>query len=262
MTFLLRHPSDNRLHWSDLKRMAECPAIAKHSLLHPKPPTAAMRFGSLVDKMIFGGHMAPVYDGERRGKAWEAFKATAASEGFASSEIVTADEWTLAGDAAQAVNDDPQSAPLLIGRPQVVAQWDVSGIPCAAGIDGVRGGFDVLGSDFIADLKVTTSTQPRAWQYHAWRMLYPAQLTFYADGARSLGHYPNSLHIIGVQAKPPHIVTVLTLSKETIEVCRKMIAGWIETVHNCERSGHWPGYTQSPVTLDPLGYEFTDTEDE
>ncbi len=259
MTFLLRNPKDGRLHWSDLKHMAECPAMARHALENPKAVTPAMRFGSAVDAALFGTRKLVFFDGRKDGKKWDAFVSTCT---FPIDEVLSVAEYDSALRAADAVNADPVAKPLLIGRHQVVAQWEAHGLPFAAGIEGERGGFDILGSEWIADLKVTTSTRPHQWGQQAWRMLYPVQLALYADSARALGHYPNKAHLIGVRAKAPHIVTVLTMSEATLDVARRMIASWCEQVLECERSGHWPGYVQSASTLDPQSFDFTDTEDD
>lgn len=66
------------LHFSALKLMAMSPA---HYKAGPQRDTRAMSFGTLVHALILGGEVV-VYDGERKGAGWHAFKALVAGEPF------------------------------------------------------------------------------------------------------------------------------------------------------------------------------------
>jgi PDDEXK-like domain of unknown function (DUF3799) len=246
--FALRNPADGRVHWSDLKHMARSPAHARHALTSRKEPTPAMRIGSAVDSIIFGGRSVVTFDGVRRGKLWDEFSAANSA-----AIVLSAKESCDARGAVDAIADDPTAAVLISsGKTQVVCQWEHMGLPFAAGIQGERGGLDVLGSDWIADLKVTSTTEPRAWERQAWRMLYPAQLALY----RSAHPHVKRCYIIGVEARAPHCVTVLELSASSLELGDKMVASWCESVRACEASGHWPGYVQTPILMEPPSWQY------
>jgi hypothetical protein len=166
--------------------------------------------------------------------------------------IVTSDEYETAHRAAAAVLSDSVvvSNGLLKGRYQVVAQWDAHGLPFAAGIEGERGGFDVLGADHVADLKATTTTEPWRWKLQAKRMLYHAQIACYDEGAKSIGNPVSSHWIVGVEFKPPHNVTCLRLTSRRLDIGRELVANWCEQLKTCESSGEWPGYSREPVEWD------------
>jgi hypothetical protein len=167
------------------------------------------------------------------------------------SEIVTSDEYETANRAAQSVLQDPVAAPLLVGEKQRVFQWDMHGLPWAAGIEGKRGGFDVLGAGFINDLKTTVSTEPGEWSRHARKMLYPEQLAAYRFAARAHGLRVDECYVTGVEVKPPYAVTVLRLTPHDLEMADRRLYSWCERIRQCEAADFWPGYSQSVVDIEP-----------
>ena len=251
MTFRLRHPKDGRVHLSDAKRMAITPAHARYFCEHPKPPTPAMTFGSLCDALTLdvGKRNVRVYEGAtRRGKEWDAFQADCPADAL----IVKRDEFDTATAVAAAVHNDPVAGPLLRGgEHQRVVQWDMHGLPWGTGIAGERGGFDVLGPDYIADLKTTTDVEPGAWSRQARRMHYLEQLYCYGQGALAIGHKIANYYLVGVEAKPPHCVTVLQVPQHEIDDAGKVVYGWCERIKQCEAADFWPGHAQSVVEIEP-----------
>ena len=73
----MRHPTDNRVHFSELKQMARSPAHYAHACEHAKDPSRAMTVGAVGDAIVFGTpDRIAIYPGPtRRGKEWDAFKA-------------------------------------------------------------------------------------------------------------------------------------------------------------------------------------------
>jgi PDDEXK-like uncharacterized protein DUF3799 len=238
----MRNRQDNRLHFSELKRFALSPAHFRYACEHPKTLTREMTVGAVFDALVLGGRKVALYPGKvRNGKEWDAFRTE-----FSGCDICIQSEYDEAKDMADAVLSDPIARALLAdGEHQRVMQWDWCDVPCGAGIPGKRGGFDVLGADFIADLKATSTAQPEAWMRHAWRMHYPAQLGFYRTGAESIGHKIKRGFLIGVESSPPHCVTVLELDAEALDDGEKMCRMWIERYKGCEAANVWPGYVQS-----------------
>ena len=266
----MRHPSDGRLHFSELKAHAKSPAHVRLACTHAKDMTEAMMIGGCADSIVFGQKGCAVYPGKvRNGKEWELFKAEHPSQ-----YLPSVSEYKRAEGAALAVRADPVAQSALAGCEfQMVAQWERDGLPCAAGIAGERGGFDAIreairdapptgwGIDpaaidrvrrgYIADLKITSSVEPRELQRHAWKMYWVAQAAWYLDGARAMGLDVTDFYLIAAEAQPPHCVTVMRMSEAALEAGRKQIAGWIERHRQCEAAGVWPGFTQSVVELEP-----------
>lgn len=250
--FRLRDPRDGRVHFSLAKRIATSAAHAKHGCLHPKDPTPAMTFGSIVDAMLMPvpGRSVREFAGARRaGKEWDAFVSSCKPGDL----LAKGDEIIRATACALSVMHDPVVCELrlLSGEHQRVVQWDMHGLPWATGIAGDRGGFDLLGEDWIADIKTTTTTEPRAWSRQARRMLYPEQLAAYRMAASSIGRRIKNCYIVGVEVKPPFCVTVLRVPEQDLEAGERTLYSWCERIKQCEAADSWPGYVQAPVDLDP-----------
>jgi hypothetical protein len=62
------------LHWSQLKRLELSPAHFRAQYDEPSRTSPAMTFGTLVHALVLGGDVI-LYDGDRKGSAWAAFKA-------------------------------------------------------------------------------------------------------------------------------------------------------------------------------------------
>src|SRR5579883_3076116 len=210
--------SDGCVHFSELKQFARSPAHYRHAVLAPREATRAMRVGTLADRLILGGTLPPIYPGDRRGTAWTTFAAKHAGE-----EICTQAELEDAEPIASAVKANALAMAYLTGRAQVPLRWEMQGVPCATR------GVDVVGDGWISDLKITSTTQPDRWTWQARRMLYLAQLAFYAEGARQNGiDTSKGLFLVGVEAAPPHPVTVLRMTARAIEAGDKAVHLWLE----------------------------------
>ena len=259
----LRNHADGRLHWSDLKRFgATCPARAIYDCSHPAHPSPAMRFGSLVDRFVFGGNVVR-FSGTRRGKLWDTFVASCPTDAVIASD----DEYDRGRGAADAVLSHAHFADVYRRtKHQVCHTWDWNGFPCATGVPGVRGGFDMIGRAILGDLKVTSSTEPSQWMRHADRMLYPEQLAFYASAASDMGNEvgATNMFLFGVEARPPHVVTVLQMTQHRLDMANDRLRLWAEHLRACESADEWPGYTQSNVMLEgnDLGLVIGDDTDE
>ena len=295
MGFQLRE-RDGRVHFSLAKMMSVSPAHARHAAENKREATPAMRRGTAIDRLVFGGSLVKCAVG-RETKVWAAIELICAGADYAVcdagnrnaakykdmaqierrpivldaeyqaaidilgprkprlDEIVTPEEFDLADGAAASVLSDPvvRDLGLLKGEQQRVIHWDMHGLPWAAGIagEGGRGGFDVLGEDFIADLKATPCTEPIQWSRQARRMLYVEQLAAYREGARAIGRDTKRHYLIGVEVKPPFVVTVLEVPEKDLDEAARNVQAWCDKIRACEASGTWPGYTQAAWPLEP-----------
>jgi exodeoxyribonuclease VIII len=242
------------LHFSDLKRIATSPAHYKYALGSPREVTRAMRIGTYADRLVFGGTLPPVFDGKRQGVRWEEF---AAAHGDVQ-EIMTTTEADEAFAIAQSVRSQPLAMQYLTGRAQVGLTWRVGDVECSTR------GVDCVGDGWISDLKCTNSAEPRALQWHARRMLWHAQLCWYAAGCRQNGiDVSKGLYLVAAESKAPYPATVLQLSPRAIEEGERCIAAWLERYRQCRDADAWPGYSQSVVEWEidsPFGLEGLDDE--
>jgi hypothetical protein len=252
----LRHPADGKVHFSELKAMADCPAMYAHACHRAREMTRPMTVGAVADCIVFGNRGYAIYQGKvRNGKEWDAFKDAHPNEIKC---IVS--EYDDAAGAAEAVMKDPVARELMAGcRFQDVIQWEAHGIECAAGVKGERGGIDAWRSEMVIDMKVTADVEPEALSRHAWRSLWHAQMAWYQDGLNwihgTIDLAPRA-RIIAVRSSAPHLVTVLPVSARSLDIGRKSIALWSEKLRACEAADQWPGYVQGLAPeLEPPSWE-------
>lgn len=255
----MRHPADGRLHFSELKEHRHSPAHVKLACETAREVTRDMRVGFVCDRLVFSGPMGGgfvVYEGERRGNAWKDFQAR-----HPGTCIVTAPEYADASAAAEAVLRDPVALSLIDGAEvQRVVRWEAYGLPCASGIEGERGGFDILNcrpairAPYIADLKCTRSAQPDDLSKQAWSQLWHAQGAWYLDAARALHLPADDFYIIAVESSRPHCVTVAKVPKMLLEQGRKSLILWTDAHRACEAANAWPGYVQAEIELEVPGW--------
>ena len=249
----IRNALDGRVHFSELKRMADSPLHYKYACEHPMGPSRAMTVGTIADRLVFRGNVA-VYPGKvRNGKEWEAFRA--ANQGAA---ICIQSEYEEAAGAAEAVLADQVAGPMLrhdANEFQRVMQWTAYELEFAAGIAGEhgRGGFDVLNQAerWVGDLKITADASPEWLARHVFKMWWHVQAASYLDGAKALALDVADFYLFCVEASPPHPVTVLKLSPEALDLGRKSLSLWTSALRACEEADAWPGYVQSVVDLAP-----------
>jgi hypothetical protein len=243
--------ADGRVHFSSVKAMSLSAAHYKWRIEHPKEETAAIRIGAATDDLVLGaGRRVRIFDGVRNGKKWEAFK-----EENAGGLLLNLTESETASTSAEAVLSDPISRAILDepgAQKQMVAQWEAYGLPFAAGIEGVRGGFDVVGSEFVTDLKATNSSDPYRLERQILNQLWYAQLVLYCDACKKLGMGRKKPRLICVEAKKdgPPVVTVVRLGPRFVEMGHKSLTLWAEKLRACEAANAWPGYAQAEVDVD------------
>lgn len=258
---------DGTLHFSDLKKIALSGRQYLYGVNHPTSPTSAMLLGTAVHVQLLGPrHGAKplaVYEGAtRRGKEWDAFRLR-----HADAEILTVSEWDRAVEIAEAVRVDPVAQARLSGASyEVPLAWEESGFRCSTS------GIDIMSADlkWLADLKTTQSTQPEAWQKHAFRMFYHCQMAWYRRGARANGiDCSHGLYVLGVETKPPYEVVELELTEGMIDLADRTLSLWLEKLRGyvlaCPEPTNvtdWPGYAQSSVTWDLAPWQRDDEDDE
>ena len=230
----------NPVRFSDLKLMAQSPAHYKYRVdTGWSGDSPAMRLGRIVDHAVLGGPDLVVYDGTRRGKAWETFQAENAG-----AEIVTDSEMDAAAPIVRAINHH-EHAMYLLGSGVVKQRlhWDWLGRKCS-------GEPDVHGK-YLVDLKTTRCAEPGRFTRDAiWRG-YHAQLAWYRQGMILSGlEPPEKLFIVAVETSAPYPVTVLRLTERAIAQGERLYRVWMERLLACEAVNEWPGYVQSAVDLD------------
>jgi hypothetical protein len=192
----------------------------------PHPETASMALGTLVHGLLLGGESvieippeALTSNGQRRGKAWEAF--CAANPGAI---LVKPEEYALARGIADNVLANPTAARILAapGPTEESLFWaDVDTIlPLKARPD--KQATFASGETIIADLKVVRDPTAKGFSYAIEDYGYHVQAAFYLDAmdeAKSIK--PEAFVFICVRNEPPFECRVWELAGSAIELGRE-----------------------------------------
>lgn len=224
-------PHSKPVRFSRLKAMSKSPAHYLGQFTEEREDNAALRLGRLVHALVLGGKIVewPV---ERRGNAWKEFALV--NEG---AEIATSSELTKARRVADSVLRHDDAMSVLQGQRELEIAWMLDGRACGARLD-------VLGPDYVTELKTTTSAEPGWFTRNGARMGYHAQLSWYMAGARMAFNRPiERAHSVAVEVKHPFVVTVFDVPTATLDEGTRIWRSWFEQLMVCERSDAWPGYT-------------------
>lgn len=235
----------DRIRYSHLRMMAKSPAhyaAAAAGVWRLDSPAA--RLGVLVHGLVLGGDRAPiVYEGERRGKAWQEFQA--AHEG---AEIVTRAEADRAEPIAAAVRSDRVAGVLLASSDawrERRLEWTIGGGECS----GTPDYFDPATGTLI-DLKTCSVASPREFGRHSWSYHYHAQLAWYRHALRTLGHEVRAAYLVAVETSAPHAVACYRLSDRLLDEGDRAWRAWWEALSVCRAADAWPGYAEAAIDLD------------
>lgn len=246
-----------RMRYSLLKSIALSPLHLRHASEHPIEPTKAMRIGTYAHADLLGATLPVTFDGTRRGKAWEAFKAE-----HPGAEIVTEDEAIVGANCAKAVRLDPVAMPYFAGygTNEDRIDWTFFGVPFRSTPDRY-----VPGTGTLVELKTTRSAEPGMFLRDAMRRHYHVQLGIYAEALRSLGHDVREAVIVAVETVPPFAVAVFRLSPNTLEAGMRTAVLWIEQYKQHAATATWPSYSQTTIEWDlspDPDLDFGDDEDD
>ena len=111
----------------------------------------------------------------------------------------------------------------------------------------------------IVDLKSTEDASPEGFAKSLINYRYHAQAPWYLAGAleaHAAGHLPDgyaqphAFVFIAVEKKAPYAVACYALDNESLEIGSRLIRADLDMLHQCKRSGIWPGYGDG---IQPLG---------
>ena len=157
-------------------------------------------------------HDFEVFDGVRRGAAYEAAKAANPNR-----TMLNAREHLQAQAVGRAVRAHPVVAPLVghkLARPEATLEWTEDGHACKGRIDLL---VRLPDRWIVADLKAVPSIAPRKLASETARRLYHAQLAHYCAGvaalieAGRLTRLPIEARIIAYETRPLIDVAVVSL---------------------------------------------------
>lgn len=215
----------------------DCPSVARASLVSDEEdPTAAQEKGTTAHALTFGTQRVVVFDGAlRRGVQWDRFEAQHAGQ-----RIVLKSEYEIASRMADAVKSHPIAGKLLDGA--VFEQtwlFDLDGRKC-------RATPDVVGCDYIADLKTGRSAHPRRFAYACREYFYDATMAWYMRAIPSA----QRCYVIVVEKTKPYPVSVFRCSDRMLAQGNSYNDQAFKRFRQCERTNVWPDYSTGIVQLD------------
>lgn len=232
--------ADGCVHFSDLKKMAISPAHYASACKNRTAETPSMRIGTACHRLTLGGDMA-VWGGTRKDPGWKKFALDNAGR-----FIVTKPEHDIAVQMSSSILSHPTARELLTdARYEVPLDWEFMGIKCSTG------GVDFINEGIYGDLKTTVSASPDRFPRDLYSKFYHCQLAFYEEGMKANGIYVGTPYIIAIENKPPYTCAVYEMSDATMNVARQTVRLWMEKLINCELSGHFPGYPECAILVDP-----------
>lgn len=229
------------VRFSRLKHFARSPAHYWQSCQFSADDSLARRLGSGAHALVFDQPYAVFTGKVRRGKDWEAFKAR-----HADIPIMNEKEFRKARAIADAILRHRMARHLMFDDEPRIEQeivWEFLGRKCSSRPDSIS-------PLRVVDLKSTQSSHPDEFPRQAFRMLYPAQVSFYTEAAKVLEWSPPRHYLIAVEQKLPHAVTCFKVTSEALDLGERCWRGWFETLLVCESSNEWPEYTSAVIDLD------------
>lgn len=276
-------PFDEYLAWpcvnnSSLSYAAR--SMAHYRFAPQQPPTAAMRFGSLVhcgklEPAAIGARYAVMPDlaGDIRkpdGSEYSNVRATkeyrarvaAWQATVGDREVVTSEELETMLGIVQSLTAHDFARRTLCGPGPVEVSfvWDDpdSGVRCKARVD--KWNDCDPGPMAVYDLKTTRDAID--FERAMVRFGYHRQAAFYSDGVRACTGAPTvRFGIIAVERETPFAVRGAMVGPETIEAGRSQYKRLLKQIAECRRSNAWPGYSD-PAEWQLPAWAMAQNEDE
>lgn len=235
------------VNWSSLKHIHVSPLLYQYHLANPPERTAALAFGAakhcaLLEPDEFEKRYA-VYDGVRRGKAWEEWQAEHVGAG-----ALKPDDIERVQRSVDAIRKHRVAGRLIAAcRFEEVTTWTdpETGLRCKGRLDGIS-------PCFVVDLKGTAAAEPRKFRNAASDYLYHGQLAFYQDGATLAGKIDGKEMpwIIASQNDPPFDVWPFELPAATLMAGRVLYRSLLRRLVQCIEADWYPGAVPDSELLD------------
>lgn len=237
----------DRANYSTIKHLHRSPAHYRHAVTTREDrDTAAMQIGRITHLAIFEPERfdreIAIWDGgQRRGKAWDAFR-----EEHEGKELVRRQDVDSVLRLAESIRSHPDvAAHLAQGEPEVTALWTdpATGVECKARLDWIAA------TGVILDLKTTRDAFSDSFERDAYRLQYHVQAAFYSDAVRALTGADMPFVIIAAENTAPYVVQPYILTEEALDAGRRLYRQWLHTLVACRKTDNWPGYSSEPLPL-------------
>lgn len=239
---------------SRLSLFEKSPMHYKYLMEHPKPPTAAMLFGSLVHYVVLEPHMLKDYiivfdetkrpepDKDYKTKVNQIWRANFFTQADLEKKIAVSKEDF---DFAQRIRDKlytyPQSKEILNASGNLLEH----GVRWKHGKSNCKGKIDIRNPYFLADLKTGADVDPPEFQKNIFNRKYHRQGGMYLDGdAEGKLDFANmkEFMFIAVETEEPIGISVHRLTRPVIERGYEEYCNLTEQLQVCIDTDIWQGY--------------------
>jgi hypothetical protein len=256
------------LNWSRLKHLAKSPAHYHWALTDTEDnDTKSLLLGRAVHAAVlepkYFKERFTIFQGTKRGKAWDEFKAAAELEG---QEVLSLKEALHVNALVTSVRQHPAASRLLVGgKPEETIQWTASTpqvLDFPARIWKAKARLDYLSATAIVDLKTAKSAHPDDFARDAWNLGYLGQAAWYTDGVKAATGRALPYFFVVVEKAAPFVVSVFQLPDDLIERGREQYVNLLARLALCETENRWPGYVDGIAPLElPRWVERSEDED-
>ncbi|BDU72336.1 PD-(D/E)XK nuclease-like domain-containing protein [Mesoterricola silvestris] len=225
---------------SALKKLMRSPLAFKWAKDHPDTgSTPALAMGTATHTAILEPERFKedyvIWDGDKRGKDWLAFK-----EANANRSILSASEYENVEGMRNAIrNFGPAARYLQDGIAEVTIQWidPETGRPMRGRVDWVT---KINGQTVLSDLKTTRDSSPRKFGADAYKLGYHIQSALYCDGWYHLtGEFPRFV-FLAVESKEPYEPAVFNTPEDVLAQGHEEYMRLQATLKECEDTNTWP----------------------
>jgi hypothetical protein len=244
------------INWSTLKYADESALSYLWHLENPPAETPAMVLGRATHTAVLESdrllHEYVIFEGDRRGNDWKAFK-----EMHRDKTILRPEEYDTAIRIRDAVHGHKVAKKLLAkGLAECTLRWvdPPTGLACKARLDW-------LDSRTLVDLKTTRNLGARDFGRSAGGMGYHGQLAFINMGLATFKRKVKT-YLIAVENDEPHDVGVFTVSEDDLWAGEQLVRRCLDLVAECRRTKKWPGRYPAAVPLELPTWYFPKDEDE
>jgi hypothetical protein len=243
------------VNWSSLKIVGDSPRLYDHNKRHPRSDTPAFAFGrafhaALLQPEVYGTGWK-VYDGQRRGKAWEQYQRLYGDD----YEIITASEAEEIECMVRTVRAHEEAAMILDlpGVNERAAFWTESGRKMKAKIDRLcwspGADEDPNAPLFVVDAKTTRDLDPDSFARACDNYGYVGQMEHYSRGAEILTGRQCVPILLAVEKQAPYDVGLFRVTTEARRMGAIYRRKLLDRLGACEDAGSWPGRVPTMIDL-------------
>jgi hypothetical protein len=166
------------------------------------------------------------------GKSWK--------ESVGSLPIIDADEAAMLEGMTNSVHAHPAASDLLKGSKREVSLFDTH----RTGLK-IKGRVDVLGQDFVADVKTAEAGDSQGFASAIFRYNYHVQAAMYCQLANV-----ERFAFIAVEKVAPYAVAVYELSPTALQIGLSALNNALQLIAECEDRKEWPAYGALSQVID------------